>query len=119
MGKIVVILGACLAAAGGVSVGLYTYADLSADQADIGSCPVVRGKCCAAPLPCCAESAEVPAAALAVAGPAALFAPTSPVSATADPNCPLKVNAHAACCDGIEGHARHGLGAVGGTVTTR
>jgi hypothetical protein len=96
MGKFVAILGVCLAAGGGAGFGLYTYADLSADQADPGSYLVARVKCCGAPLPCCAESGEIPAAALAVAGPAALFAPTSFVVAADDPCCPAKSKPHAA-----------------------
>ena len=91
MAKLIVILGAALVAAGGATYGLSEYTDWFSSKSDVGECPIAKGRCCGGPSGCSTPDDCSPpddaamTAAVAVAGPAGVIPPTSPVSAKVKP----------------------------------
>ena len=76
MAKLIAILVGALVAVGGAGYGVYSYTNVPEETIDPLTCPVAKMKCCGDPTSCPISSSEDQSAAgMAVAGPAALFAP--------------------------------------------
>ena len=82
MGKVIAILGGCLAVAAGGAYGLHCCDPVD----DPANCPLYGTPCCPLAISCCTASDDGSSSAMAVAGPVALFA-TVPASAEIHPCC--------------------------------
>ncbi len=74
MGKVIAILAAAVAVAGGVSYAILGDVHHSCDRADVASCEVMQMRCCGE-ADACVSAIDEPPAGMAVAGPAAMFVP--------------------------------------------
>ena len=114
MGKLVAILGACAVVTAGAGYAMYTYRSTAECRIDAATCPVAAHKCCGGPTDGDLSSGDEANPAVAVAGPAALFA-TVPVKAEAS-CCATKATAVHTCC--ADAPTDGGLQAVAGIAAT-
>jgi len=96
MGKLIAVFAAGLLVAGGGSYALYQYADT---PDDLSTCPIARGSCCGGPSVSDVAPTDPNSPAVALAGPAALFA-TVPVKAESG-SCCAKKAAVFNCCEDV------------------
>ena len=95
MVKFIAILVGSAMAVGGAVYGVYTYTSVPEETIDLTTFPIAKMKCCGDPTSCPISSTDDhPAAEMAVAGPAALFAPK-----------PVKVAAFNCCEEPASGQA--------------
>ncbi len=95
MGKLIAVLTAGLAVAGGAAYALYEYNDTP----NLSTCPLARGGCCGGPSVSDVAPSDPSNPAVALAGPAALFA-TVPVKAEAA-TCCTKTAVTFNCCEDV------------------
>jgi hypothetical protein len=127
MGKILAILAASAAVAGGGAYAFFHYTNPY--RCGLADCEVARMKCCAEPTAAdaCPTSEATPATAVAAAGPVALFTTTHvsaelPCCAAARAQASARASccaAGAACCANLEPCCPALTAAVGPAATVR